>query len=1382
MAESSIFPAFIRAEYDPSGNGFPLFEKEAGAAADRARRSFEANFSQVQRVIHSALSGGLKTSGALDLGVSGFRQAAAEARAYEASARTTRDAAIRLAEATGDTSQSTQSYIQVLRAQVIEAKSSRQEAEAQVATYTRLQAEIDATASRNSALVATYRELYAEQARAARDEVGARRSQAGYDQLLNLSRPAATANGAGFEALDQYARNMERLGVAATQLHAQLDPMYAAQQRFNQALDTADDLLKANIIDERLHADAVQNARDQLRSHSDAIHSQVDGFQKLTRGSGILRQAYVQTGQQLQDVTISLIGGQKASVVFAQQLPQLAFALSGLGMQADGTQRGIGRIATLLSGPWGVAFTGAAFAVGLLVEKLWQTDDVTKKAADSFDTFGDAQSKLAKVIDLTTGAMASQNIVLREAIRLEAIKDKRDADKALEKGRESLAQLRTRSNTTSSLSAVGGGGSAMSVGGFREDVDPSTQRRLSGLLDRYVSGNLTETQVRRGIDYLSEKKLLGDLDPISVLEQVLEVGKSRNKGAAAQGIIDAIDGKGLPDWARKTTSTSPTARLNAQARLDAADTPLEVARAELALEKAKSGELLKQGKITENQYLANVRAKEVEVQRQQGLKEATAQGEKAARAYQRLLDFGQQAAETIQRISERFDDQPKLIDQAAQATRKLDDIISDLASRQPPGFKEMIADAERAKDVVANGLTKPYRDLIRQMDEDVSIGQLIVDGRQAEADALRAILALKERTGQVDAQQVREIAKRTVELEKQQRLMEKLRDQQQPYLNALGDIRSSITDTFASFRTEGIGALGDFVDRFRRTFDNLASEVLTESLFGDIFRELEDSVTGRKKDIRTDEINSALLGTAAKAEQLGNALAAAANKAAGTTVANDNETAAQEAYADIVVTARKAMQEPVSFLSTSMTKLFEKVLPKDLAKDVGKYVGEAVQGAAYGQMAGGLLLGGANSKIGSSIGGALGNVVGKELGTKLGSTLGKFAGALGPLGSIAGGLLGGAVGSLFKTAKWGTAAVVGQGEGDVTVGGNKSAYRSNANLAGTSIQSGLASIAEQLGADIGGYNVSIGQYKGKWRVSSTGRTGKLKGKYSDVTDFGKEGAEDAIKFAISDAVRDGALLGLRASTQALLANSDDIESQLQKALDFESVFQRLKEYKDPVGAAMDTLDKEFKRLKDIFEEAGASAEEYAQLEELYGIERAAAVKEAAEKVTASLKSLFDELTVGNDARSLRERLVEAQAAYNPLAQRVAAGDTTAYDDYSDAARTLLDLQRQVYGSSEDYFKLLDQITALTKTRIDAETSVAEASANRESLFATDTALAPVVSATEAQTTALTTAFTQGLSALGIKLDALNDNFISIYRANGSNSKLMEALITTRGNF
>ena len=50
----------------------------------------------------------------------------------------------------------------------------------------------------------------------------------------------------------------------------------------------------------------------------------------------------------------------------------------------------------------------------------------------------------------------------------------------------------------------------------------------------------------------------------------------------------------------------------------------------------------------------------------------------AANAAQRVEDYGKRATEAVQRVIERFDAQPRAIDQATQATRQLDDITKEL--------------------------------------------------------------------------------------------------------------------------------------------------------------------------------------------------------------------------------------------------------------------------------------------------------------------------------------------------------------------------------------------------------------------------------------------------------------------------------------------------------------------------------------------------------------------------------------------------------------------------------------------------------------------------------------------------------------------------------
>lgn len=329
-----------------------------------------------------------------------------------------------------------------------------------------------------------------------------------------------------------------------------------------------------------------------------------------------------------------------------------------------------------------------------------------------------------------------------------------------------------------------------------------------------------------------------------------------------------------------------------------------------------------------------------------------------------------------------------------------------------------------------------------------------------------------------------------------------------------------------------------------------------------------------------------------------------------------------------------------------------------------------------GSLAGSVAFGSKNSQLGSFAGGGIGEKIGEKFLTKALGGLGDFAG---PLGSIAGGIIGGALGGLLTKAKWATTTVSGQSAGDMATAGNKAAYRSNAGLAGDSIQSGLQAIADQLGANIGNYNVSIGQYKGDWRVSSSGRTGKLKGKYGDVTDFGENGAEDAIKFAIADAISDGALLGLRSSTQHILQAGKDVERQLAKALQFEGVFSDLKRMTDPVGFAIEQLDKEFDQLRKTFAEAGASAEEYAQLQQLYDLKRVEALKDANSEAEGllrdrrTLEARIMELqgnTLGSIAAMRQLELEQMEASLRPLQEQVWALEDA--KEAADAAKQLRD--------------------------------------------------------------------------------------------------------------
>lgn len=283
-----------------------------------------------------------------------------------------------------------------------------------------------------------------------------------------------------------------------------------------------------------------------------------------------------------------------------------------------------------------------------------------------------------------------------------------------------------------------------------------------------------------------------------------------------------------------------------------------------------------------------------------------------------------------------------------------------------------------------------------------------------------------------------------------------------------------------------------------------------------------------------------------------------------------------------------------------------------LSGEFGKTMTSLLGGAGTGMIAGQAIFGrqSQTEQLGSAVGGALGKVAGEAVGKAIGGIAGKLGG---PLGSIVGGVLGGVLGGMLSKTPWGRVTLSSQGASNPE--GNSGASRRAAVKAGGSFDTALQGIADAFGGGIGDFgNITLGVRHGDWRVNSTGTSLKKK---KGATDFDGD-AEGAIAFAIQIAIERGAITGIRESTQRLLKSSDDLKRNLDRALSFEGVFKELASIKDPIGFAMDELTREFDRLRDIFDEAGASAAEYAQLEELLAHKRQEvsdkAAKEALDKL------------------------------------------------------------------------------------------------------------------------------------------------------------------------
>lgn len=1136
---------------------------------------------------------------------------------------------------------------------------------------------------------------------------------------LDLNVPELQRAAAAAEARATAAREV----AVATRLAAEAEGDYSQQARLSiAAAEAVANEHQQAAAAARSYANAQEQVQNQLNRTASQTQAVVQSLNRGTTAMGAMtnsvrasRFATLQAGQQFQDFFIQIQGGTNPLTAFSQQASQLAFVMSGAGGSA-------GKFAAFMSGPWGTAIFAGISVLSLLIATLRKSESATDDAEKAAKAFGDRQADIKRFIDDATGAIVEQNKVLvQNAILLRQAKIDAKRDE-IDKNRQDISDLLTRRATVSTTFR------AERQSGFRE-FDPAVIAvigKANGDVTKLVDGIRELSKTRPDLRGLADDltKIAGPVIDAERQISDLRTEIEQLQGKSSKGFNDPSAVRGLIEIAAATDNYSKRiAELKEQQReLDAA---------------VRRGEF--KGEGGRERYVRESAAIERQIEAQKKLQAETRKSgrasDTAANAAARLAERGEDAAKKISNITDRFSDIPPAQQAVNRAMRELDDLADDFQRKQPPNYGEIVRQLEQARQIVTEGLTRPFDDLTESYNEQLTIGDLLIRGREVEANSLRDILALQRQMGPLTLDQIEAIVAMNEALERQTQEMEKVRAAQQAYLDASRSLQQVFRNSIADVRTEGFGALKGLVSGVTSTFNNLLADVISENLFGDLFREIDREIraaTGIKT--AAEIVIETLKKFGIKVEEVGNALAAIANKAAGGTVvaANDNSAASAMGNLIEVVGNRQRFANPVDFMSTAFERVFSKFLPRDLADKIGKAVGTAIEGAAYGQTASSLILGGGGSRTGSAIGGALGNAVGKALGKTVGGALGS---ALGPLGSIAGGLLGGLAGGLFSKTKKGSATIGADAFGELSVlgvKGNSGSRKRAAEDSAEAVIGSLEGIAEQFGAviDASAGSVSVGVRKKSYRVDPTGQ-GATKTKNGAI-DFGQD-AQAAAEYAMLDLIKDGVLVGLRKGTQVLLQNASDLQVGLQKALKFENVFRDLKRAKDPVGAAIDDLNREFQSLINIFKQAGATTEEMGQLEELYGIRRKEAVEQAFDSVASALKDLMNEITIGDSGYSLRTRLANAQAAFNPLAARVQAGDSTAYDAFADASRQLMEISREFYGSGTEYFALLDQVKSITQGQLDYQQRLYD-SATGGSALSFD--IQPVVSATDSAAAAI----------------------------------------------
>lgn len=412
----------------------------------------------------------------------------------------------------------------------------------------------------------------------------------------------------------------------------------------------------------------------------------------------------------------------------------------------------------------------------------------------------------------------------------------------------------------------------------------------------------------------------------------------------------------------------------------------------------------------------------------------------------------------------------------------------------------------------------------------------------------------------------------------------------------------------------------------------------------------------------------------------------------------------------------RAFQSGGRSIWSDFKQLGKRALAELAAQATIKLLGGGGQSGGGG-LVGGLLNNGING-IGNLLGlneqkpddgGGGGNVAGSVGGASGLLNKVKIPG-IGGLGDIAGAamlafsLFGGA----FKKAKTGS-ATLGFSNGELGVGstnGNNSSRIGAAKDGIGAVGDILNQIADGLGGSItGAGSVSLGMRKKNYVVDPTGK-GRTKG--AGVLTFKDE--QDAIEAAVRDALQDGVIAGISDAAKRILASGQDLQKAIQKAATIESIPKALKARLNPVGAALEELNAKWDKTIATLKEGGASAEQMADAEKLYRLEREDALKAAND----NLKEFINSLNFGSSSTySLVDQSKAARADLDKYLGNINSGNFGAVDQqkYLQSAQAFLDIQRELGGSGTGWFNSVDELRTATQKLADGlEKGSAEAAA------------------------------------------------------------------------
>lgn len=1108
--------------------------------------------------------------------------------------------------------------------------------------------------------------------------------------VAQAEREAAQGAQAAAAAAQDAARQQAVYASQAANVRAQLDPMFAAQQRFNQQMDMLDNLLREGALRQHEYAAATSQARAALQDHAQAIMRTEavldDVGTELKKSSGNARNFSLQMSQVGQQV----MAGTGVIQALAIQLPDMTAGMSA-------AQEGAGRFASFMGGPWGIAATTAIGLIATFTIKLLEEGDaidasVEKLRKEAAQTAASAAAKaeFGRSLDGVVEAIRAQNEELEKSIvtsrqaeintynhaaslRRQAL-DTREATVALLEHQKVLAE-----NAKSQNVFAGGPGGAQSIveNQYAAEVErvqkrldtankavakaerdvrlaeiPRNQRAVAEAIDAVAAAT---GRYERNLQKLNNQRAAGTISQKRYIELETAAQVTRDKAIKA-----AEDAKKKP--------AGPTADQRRAERLGRESVATETLVAGLY----KLADAYGVSDAAAMRAEVSARAQEQGIKKQADVASFVAQQIRKATAEQ-VVSGAQAAADLNQQVRAQ-----NFVNDAVRAGK---------------------LDADNAATALSN--MAEQRGLLTAMNAAGADGD--VQGYEAAKKALQALTKaqladIKARRDAADLQQAAQTDRSSEATRLETKLLQDLGAARLKALRGLtgAPLEDELARIAAEHEKIGIQvrAEAEAARLLKLGYDDAAAAVLRKAQADKA--QVDARLEIDKQTVAVERYNDRLrdtIGLLGSMGKVGEGLGALLGLLSGTPGSVRGQ------IGDFLNIGIGDRDDTAKTIGTELAKVFK----KDGA--FVKAMQPMLQGAGIGMGAAQTLFGQQSIKeqVGSALGGAaggkLGNVLGKTMEASSSKILKGLGSMAGPLGSIAGGIIGNVVGGLFTKAKWGRVDLSSAGVSGTS--GNNGSSEKAALAAGNSIYDGLQDLAKQFGGGIGNFgNIAVGVRKGDYRVNAGGTSLKVK---KGAVDFGDD-AEAAVAYAMKLAIERGAINGIRQSTNNLLKAGDDLSAQISKALAFEGVFTELKASLDPVGAELDALDKEFANLRSIFAEAGATAAEYAQLEQLLSIKRQEAMdkeQDALNEIRSRIAEVQgDDATVTAIARAkeLKDASSDAQRAL--LQQLYAAEDAkTAQDALTaaqEAAASAADQLRQTWASiGNDLMDEVRRIRGLT---------------------------------------------------------------------------------------